>query len=853
MTRTTARLDMDGECNLPAAGFGALETERGCLPLIALDVKSHISGVTAQTTVRQTFCNTLNETLEATYIFPLPDRAAVTNFEMHVAGRTIVGDLRERGEAREDYDRAIEQGHQAAIAEEERSGVFTLRVGNLPPHEEARIELKLVGPLPVTDGEATFRFPLVVAPRYTSGLPLDGPSVGQGVVADTDEVPDASRVTPPVLLPGFANPVRLSLEVILEAPQNSVNHSNWASLVSSSLHSTLSDGETPYVVRLQPGERLDRDFILRFPVGGKSISTSLATTQPVSGNAGVFALTLLPPATCAATRPKPREVVFVLDRSGSMNGWKMPAARRTLGRMIDTLLDHDRFTVLAFDTSIEFPDHANGGALVAGTNTERWRVVEWLANIESRGGTEMEAALTRAMKCFSDGAEHDSERILVVVTDGQISGEDAVLRELARGEPSTLPRIFTVGIDRAVNAGFLRRLADFGAGACELVESEQRLDDAMDRIHRLLGASVLTNVRLEPVNFDWVSESLTPQRIGDLFADCPRTIFGRHLGDDKNLQIRIHATDASGTPWSETVTAQPTNNEMLLSMWGRAKVRDLEDRFVADTWCEQEKLAQQIVDVSLETHVLSRFTAYVAVDESRVIDQRGLQTHVIQPVEAPEDMLFCAAFPLLDIAADIESVSERRCLSVDFKRSSVQGDTSMRQDSYASDLEALNSRDEIEMLLRRASAGEGLGDDFGSKALDELLSERNPKNALVDSLIASAIKDKAGEIRLVRTEDEIQITLFIDGKPVEWPPAPWHLWDEIVDYLASIAEPDVDVTVAQVGETTVSLNYITQEANHRATILLTLSGHISPPQKEPHFLRRLFWKQRTGSPNNSEG
>ena len=155
----------------------------------------------------------LAEPLEATYIFPLPDRAAVTRFRMEVGGRVIEGVLKERAAARRDYDEAIKTGHRAAITEEERAGVFTLRVGNIMPGEEATVRLTLAGPLPYSDGEVTFRFPLVVAPRYIPGMPLPGASVGSGVAPDSDAVPDASRITPPVLLPGFPNPVRLSLSV----------------------------------------------------------------------------------------------------------------------------------------------------------------------------------------------------------------------------------------------------------------------------------------------------------------------------------------------------------------------------------------------------------------------------------------------------------------------------------------------------------------------------------------------------------------------------------------------------------------------------------------------------------------
>jgi Ca-activated chloride channel homolog len=156
------------------AGFGALQTPRGLLPLAAMDVDARIVGTIAAIELAQTFVNTTGAVIEATYIFPLPDRAAVHRFRMEVAGRVIEGVVEERGAAREQYDEAIAKGHRAAITEEERAGVFTLRVGNLMPGEAATVRLSLVGPLPVDDGEVTLRFPLVVAPRYMPGARLGG-------------------------------------------------------------------------------------------------------------------------------------------------------------------------------------------------------------------------------------------------------------------------------------------------------------------------------------------------------------------------------------------------------------------------------------------------------------------------------------------------------------------------------------------------------------------------------------------------------------------------------------------------------------------------------------------------------
>ena len=614
------------------AGFGGLQTDRGYLPLTSLDVRANVVGLLARVRVRQTFRNACDDALEATYIFPLPDRSAVTEFRLQVGERIVAGQLKERGEARAEYERALQEGHRAAIAEEDRSGTFNLRVGNIPPRQEVIVELTLTGPLEVAAGEATFRFPLVVAPRYTAGMPLEGASVGAGVVPDTDEVPDASRVTPPVLLPGFPNPVRLGLEVTIDpAGLLGVPGEDWTSRIRSSLHCVVTEQGPPWTLRLQPGERLNRDFVLRIPVLTQAVGGSLQYSA-AAGSPGVFAVTLTPPKLPEDVQPRPREVVVVLDRSGSMAGWKMVAARRAVGRLIDTLLDQDRFTVVAFDSVIEMPPQT-AGQLVPGTNRQRWQVLEWLGRLEARGGTEMGPALESALRLFAgDGA---SQRVLVLITDGQITGEDSVLRRLQTAARGPLPRIHTLGVDRAVNAGFLRRLADLGGGSCDLIESEDRLDEVMQHIQHQLGRPVLTHVRLEPVGGDWLTDSLAPSRLPDLFPDRPVTFLGRFRGEQVPLRMRVHARDSNGQPWSVDLAGQPGDGHVLTALWGRARVRDLEDRYASGQETDLPNLTRQIVAVSLEARVLSRFTAFVAVDRSEVVNPDGECREVVQPVELP--------------------------------------------------------------------------------------------------------------------------------------------------------------------------------------------------------------------------
>lgn len=615
------RCDRDG-----TDGFGALSTERGMLPLKAMDVRAKIAGLIATTEVRQSYVNNLGTPLEATYIFPLPDRAAVTRFVMEVAGRVVEGVIKERGQARRDYDRAIAQGQRAAITEEERSGVFTMRVGNIMPGETATVTLTLTGPLPYDDGEATFRFPLVVAPRYIPGKALGGDDVGDGTAADTDQVPDASRITPPVLLPGYPYPVRFSLEVELQQGVLAARD------LKSSLHTIIDhrDGagriERIHVV---PGDRLNRDFILRFGYGNDAVGTSLELQPDAPGaSEGTFLLTLVPPVALSRST-KPREVIFVLDRSGSMGGWKMVAARRAVARMVDSLSEKDAFNVYAFDDQIETPSAFSTTSLVAASNRHRFQAIEFLAKVDARGGTEMQEPLVRAAHALAGGYQ-DRERVMVLITDGQVGNEDQILRSL---EPNLKNvKVFALGIDRSVNEAFLKRLSNLGGGLFELVESEDRLDQVMDRMHRRIGTPVVTETALVPSGLEIQADSVVPRRLPDLFAGAPVLISGRYRGQAKG-HLEVQGRDASNGRWSTSIQAHAVDNPGVTAVWARGQVRELEDLFVVKGGGAD--LEKKIVATSIRFGVLCRFTAFLAVDKERV-NQGGNLQRVTQAVESPD-------------------------------------------------------------------------------------------------------------------------------------------------------------------------------------------------------------------------
>ncbi|WP_082986624.1 VIT domain-containing protein [Mycobacterium gordonae] len=595
-------------------GCGQLSADDGRpLPLKALHVDSALVGMTASSTVRQRFVNAGDTTIEATYVFPLPARAGVTEFSAELAGRRVIGVLKERGQARADYEQALVSGQRAAIVEEDRSDVFSVRVGNVGPGEEATIEMRLTGPLSFEDGEATFRFPLVVAPRYTAGTPLPGDQTGAGTAADTDAVPDASRVTPPRLLESDERP-DLQISLSLDGAGFAVSD------LRSSLPTAVSEADGTTRLQVQPGARADRDFVLRFRVDRSELSSSALLVPDAEGEEGTWSVTLVPPVQTASA---PRDVVVLLDRSGSMHGWKMIAARRAAGRIVDMLDAADRFCVLAFDDRIDTPTGLADG-LVEATDRNRFAAASWLGSLESRGGTVMAEPLYQAAGILA-GTGEDRQASIVLVTDGQVTGEDHLLRMLAPAVGRT--RIYCVGIDRAVNAGFLDRLAGLGHGRSELVESEERLDDVMARLARTIGRPALTSVRVRAEGVSLLEGTVTPGLSPDAFAGIPCVISGRYRGAS-DATFHVEADDSV----TITLPAQLAPEAVAVrTIWARSVVRDLEDDYAS--YAADDELAARLVAHSIRFGVLSRFTAFVAVDPERT--DAGPLTEVVQPVEQP--------------------------------------------------------------------------------------------------------------------------------------------------------------------------------------------------------------------------
>lgn len=590
----------------PSRMLGSLKAKEKPLPLQGVQVRARVVDRVAEVTVEQKFGNPFGEAIEAVYVFPLAGSSAVRSLEMQIGKRIVRGRIEERAEARKRYAEALDQGKRAALLEQERDDVFTVQVGNVMPGEEVAVRLTYTERLPFfEDGRTEIRLPLVVAPRYVGGEELPREPVGHGVVQDSTTVPDASRITPPRLAPGFDPKVSLGIEVELFGGFPDLACSQHAV-------STSSGPESLRIALSREHEPMDRDFVLRWRISSEQVKSQLLV------NGGFAVLSVLPPAR-AGFLGAPRDVAFVLDRSGSMQGPKMASAARACALLLRTLGPRDRFLLQAFDDLVE----SMPGGFQAADESGVERGEKWLRSVFARGGTELDGAMREALgQLRSRGESAGRAAVVVLLTDGQVGDESSVLKRLQAELGDA--RVFTVGIDTAVNDGFLRRLSALGGGTSTFVEPGARLEEALQAVGREIGTPLVTGLKVEGE-----ATELAPSRMPDLFAGRASTVFFRFAG----RRVKVAGRLADGGRFEQEVEAREAPLPAIEHLWARARVTDLEDEFRGS---HSEAAKKEIVALSLRHAVLTRFTAFVVADDE-VVNQGGVRRTVAQPVAMPAE------------------------------------------------------------------------------------------------------------------------------------------------------------------------------------------------------------------------
>jgi Ca-activated chloride channel family protein len=586
-------------------------------PLKHTDVKADITGFLARVTVTQEFHNTAPDKVEAVYAFPLPHMAAIDAMDLYVGDRHVRGDIKRREEARAIYEAARDAGKMAALLDQERPNIFTQHVANIRPNDKVRIIISYVERLKYEDGNYEWVFPMVVGPRYIPGTPTG--KAGGGWAYDTNRVPDASKITPPVAKPGTRAGHDISLAVNVDAgvPIQSM---------SSKTHEVFTERPAAQraSVRLKDLAAIpNKDFVLRYDVSGSKIEDAVLTHRGNRG--GFFTLILQPPDKANVEDITPKELVFVLDTSGSMSGFPIEKAKETMKLALEGLNPRDTFNLITFagDTHILFPQPVP-------PTGENLRVAQqFLASRSVGGGTEMMKAITAALAPTSSSQK--SVRVVCFMTDGYVGNENEIIREIGRFPAA---RVFSFGIGSSVNRYLLDKMAEAGRGEVEYVALNEDGSAAARRFHERVRNPLLTDISIEWGDLPVVD--MYPKRIPDMFSAKPIVIAGRYTGPSKRT-IKLRGMVAARPVTRELVVDLPASepkHDVLATLWARTRI---------DMLTHEPNAREEITKLGLDYRLMTPFTSFVAVEETIVTDN-GKPRRVDVPVEMPEGVSYEGVF-----------------------------------------------------------------------------------------------------------------------------------------------------------------------------------------------------------------
>ncbi len=548
--------------------------------MVALDtlIGADINGLVARVDVKQQFRNTSRSWAEAIYRFPLPPGAAVDRLQVQVGKRTIEGEIKEKNEARRLYQKAKTDGVIAALLDQQRPNQFETRLANIGPDEAITVSISFLQRVDFSQGEYSLQIPLTFTPRWDS--------------------PSTTLLSQPVTNEQFVinSPLhdhKLELRLKLRSALQ-LNHIN-SRFHDMEIHPTIGGYDLALV---NPDTRTDRMFELNWaPDLGTTPQAALSTWD---GGDAFYALLMLAPPLQEATVPQEREVVFIIDTSGSMQGMALQQAKAALYQGLSWLKIDDRFNLVEFnsDSYTLFPSS------VAPDGNYLEEALNFIEDLKADGGTNMAPALRDAMLLPT---QPSLLRQIVFVTDGSVGNEEDLLQQIARELGDS--RLFTVSIGSAPNTGFMRKAAEIGRGSHthigQLDDVEQRMNELWQRIER---------PALQDIEVDWgMTADYYPEIVPDLYAGEPLWLVARLPSQPGQIVLR---GNLNGTEWQqETSTHAGAGSENLATLWARGRVEALQDsRLFMDM--NADELRQSIVDVALEFGLITPYTSLVAVDRT---------------------------------------------------------------------------------------------------------------------------------------------------------------------------------------------------------------------------------------------
>ena len=610
----TVLVCLPGVAAADSGGFvtqGALVVRRGRavvkVPLEHTRVHIRVAGHLAHATVSQTFKNPYPKKIEAVYVFPLPTNAAVRGYALKVGQRVIRGELLRRGEARAVYRRAREAGKVAALLTQERPNIFTQRVANLEPGKKVQIQVSYVSALPYDSGTRELVFPMVTGPRF---------------VLRKKGAPPSARLSSPMLPPALRSGHDISLRVDLQA-----------GLPVSALHSpshlirVTRHGQKTRVEIDATDSIPNKDFVLRYTVAGLRPRAAALTHRPAPGAAGHLMLTVQPPEERFPANVAPRELIFVVDTSSSMTGAPLDKAVELVAFSLRNLGPRDTFQIVRFSDG----SASLGPSMIANRPRNVKLALTWLRGLRAAGGTRVIRGVEAAL-----ALPHDPGRLRMVVfiTDGYVGNEAQILSLVSRRMGAS--RLFSFGVGTAVNRYLLEEMATLGRGAVQVVRPDEPTAAAVDRFFARICSPVLTDLSVELTGGLRFTEA-APARLPDLFVGQPLVLRARLHGAGAGVAVvRGRSGSGEGVRLEVPVVFPRARhgNPALALTWARARITTLQRRQLRD---RDPRLREQITRLALTHGLLTRYTAFVAVDQRSAT--RGTGSTVFVPVDRPQGMM----------------------------------------------------------------------------------------------------------------------------------------------------------------------------------------------------------------------
>jgi len=576
------------------------------LPLKSTTADVKISGVIADVTVRQTYCNTGEVPLEAIYVFPASTKAAVYFMQMQLGKRILKAEIREAEQAREDYEKAKNEGKTTSLLEQQRPNVFQMNVANILPGDTLEIEMRYTELITPVDGIYEFVYPTVVGPRYAE-LSHEGDSTWV-------EIPYTHEGESPAYDFNITVDIQAGMKIqSLESPSH--ENLNIIYPTESSAMCTLPQSEN---------KSGNKDFILHYGLSGDQIESGLLMYE---GEEEKFFLAMIQPPKSPQTNDiPPREYVFIMDVSGSMNGFPISVSKTLLIDLISSLNPVDKFNVICFAGGAQVLANASLDA----TQENIDKAIDLINNKEGSGGTNLLNALNKALAL--QGTE-DYARTFIIATDGYVTVEKEAYR-LIRNNLSDA-NFFAFGIGSSVNRYLIECIAHAGMGEPFVVTDQEEASVAAEKFRRYIESPVLTNINVSYNGFDVYD--VEPHTIPDVFAQRPILIFGKWENEPQGA-IEIEGLSGNHS-WSGNLFvpnySPSDDNKALRYLWARHKIQILDDYGQLDQYGEtDEAIKEEITKLGLTYNLLTRYTSFIAID-SLIRNEGDTLATVTQPLPMP--------------------------------------------------------------------------------------------------------------------------------------------------------------------------------------------------------------------------